>query len=247
MTMAWFKCSGFVLALLAACTSEASIITYLIEGSVVKVGGSTNSSDYRQIDGGKLLWTLEIEADDYVDRVVRTDSTTTIFASIAESIVFKRIGGLPDLVTAMPTGQSGGDATMRDVVENTPETCSGCFERVTFQGGFALDIADMEVTGVGLNLPASFFSGDTSFPRHLTIADAESYDFGGDWSIRTQSPGLQDLYQVVDVTVTMVPIPAAAWLFASALGLLGWIRPKSRGTDQQGRSQRATWFGRLRP
>jgi hypothetical protein len=124
----------------------------------------------------------------------------------------------------MTVGQLGGDATIRDVVENTPETCSSCFERVTFQGGFALDIANMEITGVGLNLPADYLNGDTTFPRDLSIADTESYDFGGDWSIRTQSPGLQDLYVVQNLTVTAVPIPAAAWLFGSALGLLGWLK-----------------------
>lgn len=29
-----------------------------------------------------------------------------------------------------------------------------------------------------------------------------------------------------DITVNVVPIPAAAWLFGSALGLLGWMRRK---------------------
>jgi len=128
----------------------------------------------------------------------------------------------------MPIGQPGGDTTMRDVEENTPDTCSGCFERVTFQGGFALDVANMEVTGVGLNLPADFLNGDTRFPRNLSTAVAETVDFGGDWSIRTQSPGLQDLYKVTDVTITLVPIPAAAWLFASGLGLLGVFNRETR-------------------
>lgn len=31
-----------------------------------------------------------------------------------------------------------------------------------------------------------------------------------------------------DVTVTVVPVPAAVWLFASGLGLLGWMRRRSR-------------------
>ncbi len=30
-----------------------------------------------------------------------------------------------------------------------------------------------------------------------------------------------------NLSVTLVPIPAAAWLFASALGLLGWLRRRS--------------------
>jgi hypothetical protein len=33
--------------------------------------------------------------------------------------------------------------------------------------------------------------------------------------------------QVVSVSAGVVPIPAAVWLFGSALGLLGWMRRKS--------------------
>ena len=29
-----------------------------------------------------------------------------------------------------------------------------------------------------------------------------------------------------DIELTAIPIPAAAWLFGSALGLLGWLRPR---------------------
>lgn len=30
----------------------------------------------------------------------------------------------------------------------------------------------------------------------------------------------------IEVTVTPIPVPAAVWLFGSALGLLGWMRRK---------------------
>jgi len=40
-------------------------------------------------------------------------------------------------------------------------------------------------------------------------------------------PGCSSEVFVDNVSVNVVPIPAAAWLFGSALGLLGWIRRKA--------------------
>jgi hypothetical protein len=33
-----------------------------------------------------------------------------------------------------------------------------------------------------------------------------------------------EAFAIDNVTVNVVPIPAAVWLFASGLGLLGWLR-----------------------
>ena len=59
-------------------------------------------------------------------------------------------------------------------------------------------------------------------------------DAGGEISLLTGPPSgiyLSQRYQVpsrlaslVSGTVSLVPVPAAAWLFASGLGLLGWFR-----------------------
>jgi hypothetical protein len=38
------------------------------------------------------------------------------------------------------------------------------------------------------------------------------------------SDGLQNSYRASGISTTVVPVPPAAWLFGSALGLLGWVR-----------------------
>ena len=36
-----------------------------------------------------------------------------------------------------------------------------------------------------------------------------------------------DYWKLDNISVNIVPIPAAVWLFGSALGLLGWARQRS--------------------
>lgn len=55
---------------------------------------------------------------------------------------------------------------------------------------------------------------------NLTHVDIEFADYDG-----CHSCGLQYFVHSVDnIDVSVIPVPAAAWLFGSGLGLLGWIR-----------------------
>jgi hypothetical protein len=49
---------------------------------------------------------------------------------------------------------------------------------------------------------------------------------GGTYQLQTQT-GNNSIYKV-NFTTSVVPVPAAVWLFGSALGLLGWIRSRAR-------------------
>lgn len=56
------------------------------------------------------------------------------------------------------------------------------------------------------------------------VADALSYEF--DFSALGSSMSLDQLAAYVGPSAAVVPVPAAAWLFGSALGLLGWVRSR---------------------
>jgi hypothetical protein len=49
----------------------------------------------------------------------------------------------------------------------------------------------------------------------------------GNYEIAIQGISAYGQFDTASIEVTAVPIPATAWLFGSALGLLGWMRRKS--------------------
>jgi len=48
-----------------------------------------------------------------------------------------------------------------------------------------------------------------------------------DFLIFNDQPGSTDNYYITQATLNVIPVPAAAWLFGSALGLLGWLRKRA--------------------
>ena len=73
--------------------------------------------------------------------------------------------------------------------------------------------------------PARYWSG-TVFASDPGDAWAFDFDFSGvATSIKNTNSGV--VFAVRPGDVGVVPIPATAWLFGSALGLLGWMRRKS--------------------
>jgi hypothetical protein len=67
--------------------------------------------------------------------------------------------------------------------------------------------------------PYTFFRIETNdLVTYLLGATPNSYIFQGN------VPNDTDMYFEMSISTTAVPIPAAAYLFASGLGLLGWFR-----------------------
>jgi len=62
--------------------------------------------------------------------------------------------------------------------------------------------------------------------QYLAIGAPPNATEVGDLGPLTGRPGGQQFY-IEGLNVSVVPVPAAAWLFASALGMLGWMRRKS--------------------
>jgi hypothetical protein len=62
--------------------------------------------------------------------------------------------------------------------------------------------------------------------QYLAIGAPPNETSVGDLGPLTARSGTQQFY-IEGLNVSVLPVPAAAWLIASALGVLGWIRRKS--------------------
>jgi hypothetical protein len=116
---------------------------------------------------------------------------------------------------------SGVDSTMDLLVNGTFSLDT--FKMRTFTG----EDEDIVVTG--------YFQSGGLITRNLTITSsyAPTYEFAAAWqglvSIQFDTSGGSPVYVdniVTDVVASVVPVPAAVWLFGSALAGLGWLRRK---------------------
>lgn len=76
--------------------------------------------------------------------------------------------------------------------------------------GIYLGAVDVDDLMDGDDIVAALFAGQLYFNLHTT-----------------NNPGGEIRGQILPAFVTVIPVPAAVWLFGSALGLLGWVRRKA--------------------
>lgn len=81
-------------------------------------------------------------------------------------------------------------------------------------------------TGPFTNLQAHNYWSGTGYWNH--IADAWYFSFSQGRQYYNQTFSSSYALAVRDGDIAPVPVPGAAWLLGSALGLLGWIRHKAR-------------------
>ena len=116
--------------------------------------------------------------------------------------------------------------------------CPGC--SITFQqnAGLAFDLlnADLLNSSAGaLTVTGNLAGGGTvqTLIPSETDFNFRNYSFDSSWSNLTsvviQSDGGGVGAGIDNIAVNVVPIPAAAWLFASGLGLLGWLNRRQAG------------------
>lgn len=78
-------------------------------------------------------------------------------------------------------------------------------------------------TGPFENIQNWYMYGTVYLPGQINGVWDFHFDYGlQDWAFSGASA-----WAVADGDIAIVPIPAAAWMFGSALGLLGWMRRKS--------------------
>jgi hypothetical protein len=90
---------------------------------------------------------------------------------------------------------------------------------------FNVDGISTSTPGLFTNLQPDFYWSGTEYaPDPSNTAWVFNFDTGfQDGSPKSFDPGRYAL-AVRDGDIAVVPIPAAAWLFSSALGLLGWLK-----------------------
>lgn len=89
---------------------------------------------------------------------------------------------------------------------------------------------DFDFSGVNLTIGNTYTAGVTSNDFSISVVYNGSDAYGSGLLLESSSSALGSCAVGCDlnfrVTPSVVPIPAAAWLFGSAVGLMGWMRRK---------------------
>ncbi len=222
------------LVLLAVSTSAGAIQVYLTNFSVVTNGGVVNG-----LNSNSATWFWDGSAN-----LTSTGNLLTAF----------HVGGMPaaaliiaDSVTdlSINTGTGTATATSYECIEGTflPAVgFSGC-GNYSFGANYVDESTTVWGTAPGFTLPGTDVSrtlsgDDTSFglPQDISIYDMNLTSWDGTtlvidnftFTAKGGDPAPTGGSSMTFSIVNPVPIPAAVYLFGSALGLLGWMRRSRR-------------------
>ncbi|MFQ5635611.1 MAG: hypothetical protein ACE5G3_09835 [Gammaproteobacteria bacterium] len=135
---------------------------------------------------------------------------------------------LVELGDYLLTGTSSSvDASGRLQVTSNTTTCGlffSCLDSQIFTAG------PLTTTGVltAWSASAGIDLADTAgWGSDTSVLAQIQNDLTATSTVNGESALVQKKFQGVGLVVNPIPVPAAAWLFVSALGLLGWLRRKA--------------------
>jgi hypothetical protein len=180
--------------------AQATAVTIDFEEFTTSTAGPIVSQDFR-FDGFQLSATS-----------INITGSTFALVDTDGPISMEHVGGELFSLSAMDLGLSTYDQTFSPTGSNFASIAVTGF----LDGGgvvqSSFDVNSWQVSN------ANFSGWD-----NLTRVDIEFTDYDG-----CHSCGLQYFFHSVDnIGVSVIPIPAAVWLFGSGLGLLGWFRNKA--------------------
>jgi hypothetical protein len=120
----------------------------------------------------------------------------------------------------------------------TAKYCPNCTLRLQNQQGYAFSISQVDLgypsvseglLGSLYRVTGYFANGGSTQIDFYAGRTMRTYSFGSEWENleRVEFYGAQFPSSAVDnIVLTAVPVPAAVWLFGSALTGLGWLRRK---------------------
>jgi len=213
-------------ATLAAATADAAPITYLASGTISDKSG--DAADALTSIGVGAAWSLVLTVDSDEPDIAGCEPADgpCAYANASGTLT------IDSTVLSIAASPGGVIEIVNDLV-----TMAGTTDGVAFyfpgDGSLAPALIDgLFVGGIGLSLEflASTLS-DASLTGSLGASDA---NFVGPQQglllfLSTEEGGGGDAVFLGAATsaFAVVPVPAAAWLFGSALGLLGWARRRA--------------------
>lgn len=185
--------------------------TYRFMGNDLANNGSIDVWDYN--------WNILANADPFID------STFTIINLTGGTQTFNVSFGLPISPAFSPANKSGllgidfSDANSDGSASVTLNSWDGLIDGASAMNLFAVAIPCSGTNCTGSVAPV------TDGP--LLHAAGVSTDIGNTLSFDLSTGDSITVHTRFEVTP--VPIPAAVWLFGSALGMLGWMRRRAKG------------------